>query len=249
MINYEPMIKFFRKIRQKMLTENKFSKYLIYAIGEIVLVMIGILLALQVNNWNEQRIQQKLEADFLQKVHQEFKKNQDQLSFVLNMHQKSFESCDFILKNYDNKQIPKDSMRKHLQQYKYSYTYNPSSSSVDALVNSGNLNIISNKELSNILIEWNEMVNDYEEEEIINRNFYDNVIIHFDLKYFTLFTSNQSEKYDAYFTFNEAERKEFLNIVAVKRRILGQIVQNPQNESDKLSKTLEFIISKTEQND
>lgn len=49
------MIKFFRKIRHRLLTENKFSKYLLYAIGEIVLVVIGILLALQINNWNESR--------------------------------------------------------------------------------------------------------------------------------------------------------------------------------------------------
>ena len=49
------MIRFFRKIRQQLLTENKFSRYLLYAIGEILLVMIGILLALQVNNGNEQR--------------------------------------------------------------------------------------------------------------------------------------------------------------------------------------------------
>ena len=49
------MIKFFRKIRQKMLTENKFSKYLIYAIGEIILVVIGILIALGISNWNEER--------------------------------------------------------------------------------------------------------------------------------------------------------------------------------------------------
>jgi len=49
------MIKFFRKIRQKLLSENKFSKYLIYAIGEIVLVVIGILIALQINNWNEDK--------------------------------------------------------------------------------------------------------------------------------------------------------------------------------------------------
>jgi hypothetical protein len=47
------MIKFFRKIRQKMLTENKFSKYLLYAIGEIFLVVIGILIALQINNKNQ----------------------------------------------------------------------------------------------------------------------------------------------------------------------------------------------------
>ncbi len=49
------MIKFFRKIRQKLLSENKFGKYLTYAIGEIVLVVIGILIALQINNWNEKQ--------------------------------------------------------------------------------------------------------------------------------------------------------------------------------------------------
>jgi hypothetical protein len=46
------MIKFFRKIRKNMLTENKFSKYLLYAVGEIILVVIGILIALGINNWN-----------------------------------------------------------------------------------------------------------------------------------------------------------------------------------------------------
>ena len=49
------MIKFFRKIRQNLLIENKTGKYLKYAIGEIILVVIGILIALQINNWNEQR--------------------------------------------------------------------------------------------------------------------------------------------------------------------------------------------------
>ena len=59
------MIKFFRKIRQNLLTENKFSKYIIYAIGEIILVVIGILIALQINNWNENN---KLESKRTQLV-------------------------------------------------------------------------------------------------------------------------------------------------------------------------------------
>ena len=49
------MIKFFRNIRRRLLRENRFTRYLIYAIGEIILVVIGILIALQVNNWNEDR--------------------------------------------------------------------------------------------------------------------------------------------------------------------------------------------------
>ena len=70
------MINFFKKIKQQLLTENRFSKYLVYAIGEIVLVVIGILIALQLNNWNEVRkirIQEiktlkELRSDLLQNI-------------------------------------------------------------------------------------------------------------------------------------------------------------------------------------
>ena len=59
------MIKFFRNIRQKLISEGKTSKYLKYAIGEIVLVVIGILIALQINNWNEHRKLQSEELNLL----------------------------------------------------------------------------------------------------------------------------------------------------------------------------------------
>ncbi|WP_375325365.1 DUF6090 family protein [Flagellimonas sp. GZD32] len=62
------MIKFFRKIRQKLLSENKFSKYLLYAIGEIILVVIGILIALQVNNWNENNKKREFEITILKEI-------------------------------------------------------------------------------------------------------------------------------------------------------------------------------------
>jgi hypothetical protein len=55
------MIKFFRNIRKNLLTDNKFNKYLVYAIGEIFLVVIGIMIALQINNWNNKRIEREEE--------------------------------------------------------------------------------------------------------------------------------------------------------------------------------------------
>ena len=62
------MIKFFRKIRQNLLMENKTSKYFKYAIGEIILVVIGILIALQINNWNEDRKIRKAEKELFQNI-------------------------------------------------------------------------------------------------------------------------------------------------------------------------------------
>ena len=67
------MIKFFRKIRQKLLSESKFSKYLIYAVGEIILVVIGILIALQINNWNESDKQSKKQLELLKSLRNELK--------------------------------------------------------------------------------------------------------------------------------------------------------------------------------
>ena len=65
------MIKFFRKIRQNLLSENKFSKYLIYAIGEIVLVVIGILIALQINTWNEEKKSSNIELELLKNLNRD----------------------------------------------------------------------------------------------------------------------------------------------------------------------------------
>ncbi|WP_370476985.1 DUF6090 family protein [Tamlana flava] len=62
------MIKFFRRIRLNLLSEGKTGKYLKYAIGEIILVVIGILIALQVNNWNNKRIDNKLEKEYLSRL-------------------------------------------------------------------------------------------------------------------------------------------------------------------------------------
>ncbi len=62
------MIKFFRHIRKSLLTENKFSKYFIYAVGEIVLVVIGILIALQINTWSQNHKDSKEEHQLLEKL-------------------------------------------------------------------------------------------------------------------------------------------------------------------------------------
>lgn len=69
-------------MRKTLLKENRFSKYLIYALGEIILVVIGILLALQINNWNEERIFRKGNLVYLEKLQGELDLNLERLDFL-----------------------------------------------------------------------------------------------------------------------------------------------------------------------
>lgn len=108
------MIKFFRKIRQDLLTKGKTGKYLKYAIGEIVLVVIGILIALQINNWNEQR---KIDGEIL-KTLTEIRSNliSDSLSIretrILKSEDISIQYT--VIQKLESKNIPYDSIEHHL---------------------------------------------------------------------------------------------------------------------------------------
>ena len=104
------MIKFFRKIRQKMLSENKFSKYLIYALGEIILVVIGILIALWLNNLNFQQKQKAQEIYILKELKSDILK--DKYDFELNIrgHQMMIRSIDNILDAISRTEVYHDSL-------------------------------------------------------------------------------------------------------------------------------------------
>ena len=97
------MINFFRRIRQKLLSENKFSKYLLYAIGEIALVMIGILLALQVNNWNEQRKDNATEQKMLTALQEDLLINIDRLKRDILLEQNTIDQAHKIITHLDER--------------------------------------------------------------------------------------------------------------------------------------------------
>ena len=77
------MLRFFRHIRKKLIEQNKIRTYIFYAIGEILLVVIGILIALQVNTWNENRIQRNQESHYLEKLTEEMNGIREEAEYML----------------------------------------------------------------------------------------------------------------------------------------------------------------------
>ncbi|MEH6514961.1 MAG: DUF6090 family protein, partial [Maribacter arcticus] len=144
------MIKFFRKIRQRLLTENKFNKYLFYAIGEIVLVVIGILIALQINNWNEQRKERIQEKIFLKRFEVELNTNLESILTAISLNKSRIHCADFLLRTIDKPQLAVDSSSYFMKSIEHaSYTNIPliSDNAFEELKSSGNLSLISNEAL------------------------------------------------------------------------------------------------------
>lgn len=98
------MIKFFRKIRQNLLYEGKTTKYLKYALGEILLVVIGILIALQINNWNEKRLKKEQLISVYERILTDIDNDVQELSANLDY----YTGIEFIFKRVINDSITPD---------------------------------------------------------------------------------------------------------------------------------------------
>ncbi|WP_298903868.1 DUF6090 family protein [uncultured Psychroserpens sp.] len=139
------MIKFFRRIRQRLLSENKFSKYLLYAIGEIILVVIGILIALQINNWNEERKERTIELSYLNRLVIDLEENKTLWQKTLQRKKKQLDAAHIFLNFRFSKN--QDTIIKILPHFQNLGTWkdiNINQVTFNEMVSSGSLNLISN---------------------------------------------------------------------------------------------------------
>jgi len=241
------MIKFFRKIRYDLMEKNKTGKYLKYALGEILLVMIGILLALQVSNWNNNRIERTKEANYIENINKEFKSNRAQLDSAVFYHQKVFSNTTKILNlaPIDVNTFNKDSLSFYIYETINHNTFNPQQSTINSLTNTSSFEIISNLELRGLLQKWDELVEDYCEEEIVAREYgFDKYVPYFEKHISFLSYSNYGNVFDHNnVDYNFLRSLEFTNAITLKREFMRDILFG--SELKEVNATIDRIIELT----
>ena len=170
------MIKFFRKIRQQLLSEKKFSKYLTYAIGEIILVVVGILIALSINNWNIKNQDRKTNKINLEALQREFIENKNILNELMELNTSNIDGATKMIEAF--KSGVSDTISEKTIAYMAYQTlgkeinFTPNTGVLSEIISSGDLKLIQNQDLKHKLAafgSWIEKIKRQEEEVLKNR--------------------------------------------------------------------------------
>src|SRR5210317_597667 len=147
------MINFFRRIRKKMADDNKPMKYARYAGGEIILVVIGILIALQINNWNEERKDRMVEIKYLKNLKHDLQNDSVALVNIRENRINTIKAVKSLLNIAASKEIESvfevDSLYWTIGIW---WEFIPNDNTFQELISSGKFNIIKNEKIKNYLL-------------------------------------------------------------------------------------------------
>ena len=167
------MLKFFRSIRRRLLDSGRLRKYLVYALGEIILVVIGILIALQINNWNEDRKNQQTQFKYLMDIKNELAQNVDLMErLVLQRFDRKMEGLEKAKAYARGDYEVKDTI-EFLSDVSFGAVFGNgieflSSSVFNELLNTGNLQLITNDSLKLTITQYYHFV----DKQILNVRYY-----------------------------------------------------------------------------
>tara|TARA_R110000787_G_scaffold70646_15_gene157128 strand:+ start:18971 stop:19726 length:756 start_codon:yes stop_codon:yes gene_type:complete len=158
------MITIFRKIRQKLIANNSASKYLLYAIGEIILVVIGILIALQINNNNDERKEKKELQEYLAKISNNLELDIANLKDIKKRRLIVIQNCQLAVKNFNTNKFDLGTNMKAAQAF-VDFYFVPNQSGYDALKNSSYLGKINGSKVDRFLDNYHVVLNKVLKEE------------------------------------------------------------------------------------
>lgn len=161
------MLRFFRQFRKQLIMENRSRKYLFYMLGEVVIVIMGILIALQVDNWNQQR-QERGEAHvFLVRLKNEFLSNREQMVQKIAMREQALGATRVLLRFIDGPpgMLTDRQVDSLLALAMPVYTFDPSQGVLNQLTSTDKLILLQSEALNDKLSNWNSMMQDFKEDE------------------------------------------------------------------------------------
>ncbi len=159
------MPRIFNKLRKGTSPASRPGSYLLYALGEIALVMIGILLALEVNNWNEDRKDRKIEVETLKDLRVEFQENLADAERVLKGNLDMYQALSELQQDAGKTNLDLNRTDSLLYAVFDWFDYTPKPGASNNLINSGNLNLISNRELRKLLTLWPGIIDELDDDE------------------------------------------------------------------------------------
>lgn len=161
------MFNFFRKIRKRLIDSSSTRRYILYAIGEIFLVMIGILLALQVNNWNEQRRDRDKELIIINSLKQELEANKEYLLRRRHAYTKNVNGCRDLLQmtGPDPPYLPSDTFDSLVSAAVRTSVFSPVSTDLERIIGSEEFNLIRNDSLKSALRKYSFLMNHLHQHE------------------------------------------------------------------------------------
>jgi hypothetical protein len=159
------MISFFRKIRKGLLDQGRATRYLLYALGEILLVVVGILIALQVNNWNEGRLERKEEIEVLKSVRKDLGNTIEEFRFLNQIRDKVLYGTRGLFQAAGTEGAKGRELDSLIGLTFYRPTFNNKQGAITLLFTSGKINLVENDSIRELLLSWPGLIDDMVEEE------------------------------------------------------------------------------------
>ena len=211
------MIKFFRNIRRKLIQEYRLKKYLLYALGEILLVVLGILIALQINNLNEARKAKQFEHEMLRDIQHSIHNNYRQLSRSIGCNEGTANAGELILNYMDNDLPYHDSLDIYFSRAVSFCTPTVRNAGYESLLSSG-LHIITNDSIRRALdiynIDWLQNLGNRQEDYFYNTatpiltGLFETVAMRTEMKPFDYQALKSSKEYRSILNSSIANRKD-----------------------------------------
>jgi hypothetical protein len=244
------VITVFRRLRKKLVEKGGIWRYTLYAIGEILLVVVGILIALQVNNWNEDRKERDLELKMLSQIEADLKGSSENISELYMRLEISVNSADSLLKSFRN-QTKTQGFVFHASLIHRRFFFNPSTSGY-AQLRTSSANVIQNDVLRNRIVEIYE--GEFEEikkrQELLSEHMTINLFplsrSRFNLnKQISFRMSNFDDNSLDFYEPNDfetlAKDTEFANAIVVQKRLYTIQLNQLEITRNVISKTLDML--------